>query len=192
MKTVTESIVEETTAVSEAVIEEPAIEAVEVVSPGLSVGELEEALDPTVRVKDTEDKSAKTEKEVPALIKLKEQLAIINDPLQLIGAESFITKLNDMRDELVLENEDTEKVVGGSLSISAGLSVGYVVWLARSGVILSSVLSAMPAWTFIDPLPVLAGLKSTDEDEDEESLESMVEEKNNEDTESDEPEGKNK
>jgi len=109
--------------------------------------------------------------------RLTEQLDFFDDPLQLIGAESFITRLNDMREELISETENTEKVIGSSLSVTAGLSVGYVVWLARSGVLLSSVLSSLPAWRFIDPLPVLGGLQSSREGDDEESLESMVEEK---------------
>ena len=61
--------------------------------------------------------------------------------------------------------------------VSAGFSVGYVVWLARSGILLSSVLTSMPAWRFIDLLPILGSLNFKDEEEDKESLESMVEEK---------------
>ena len=83
-------------------------------------------------------------------------------------------KLNDMREVMQLENENTEKIVGGSLTVSAGFSVGYVVWLARSGVIMSSVLSSMPAWRFVDPLPVLASLRMSENKDDEESLESIV------------------
>ena len=80
-----------------------------------------------------------------------------------------------MREELVLANENTEKIVGGSLTVSAGISVGYVVWLARSGILMSSLLSSLPAWRFIDPLPVLASFQHEELEEDEESLESMVE-----------------
>lgn len=46
--------------------------------------------------------------------------------------------------------------VASSAAVGTGLSVGYVVWLLRSGVLLSSVLSALPAWQLLDPLPVLA------------------------------------
>ena len=81
----------------------------------------------------------------------------------------------EMRDELVEETQNTEKVIGSSLSISAGFSVGYVIWLARSGILLSSVLSSLPAWRFIDPLPVLGALQSGNGEDDGESLESMVE-----------------
>ena len=90
-----------------------------------------------------------------------------------------MSKLNDAREEIVLENNTFDMVVGGSMSISAGLSVGYAIWLARSGVLMSGLLSSMPAWAFIDPLPVLAsmGAKDDEEDEEDESLESMVEEK---------------
>jgi hypothetical protein len=68
-------------------------------------------------------------------------------------------------------------VVASTIAASAGLSAGYVVWLIRGGVLLSGVLSALPAWQLIDPLPVLAYIKrDTDKDSEEgESLESMVE-----------------
>ena len=56
----------------------------------------------------------------------------------------------------------------------AGLSVGYVVWLARGGMLLASLLSSMPAWRAIDPLPVLANFRDDDEDDDDESLDSLV------------------
>lgn len=35
------------------------------------------------------------------------------------------------------------------------MSVGYVIWLIRGGALVGSMLSAMPAWQMIDPLPVL-------------------------------------
>ena len=35
---------------------------------------------------------------------------------------------------------------GSTVAVSTGLSVGYVLWLVRGGVLLSSVLSSMPAW----------------------------------------------
>ena len=44
---------------------------------------------------------------------------------------------------------------------------------------MGSVLSSMPAWRFVDPLPVLGSL-TDDMDNDEESLESIVENKGKE------------
>ena len=114
--------------------------------------------------------------------KLQEQIEFLDDPLQLTSAKSFITRLDHMREELVDETEDTEKVIGSSLSVTAGLSVGYVVWLARSGILLSSMLSSLPAWRFIDPLPVLGGLQGRNDEEDGESLESMVQKDTIDDT----------
>jgi hypothetical protein len=52
--------------------------------------------------------------------------------------------------------------------------VGYVVWLARGGMLLASLLSSMPAWRAIDPLPVLANFRDDDDDADDESLDSLV------------------
>ncbi|MGB5327632.1 MAG: cadherin-like domain-containing protein, partial [Gammaproteobacteria bacterium] len=150
-------------------------------APSLLADSVVEFIDPDARVDNSEvPRETSVTKPVGVetlLIKLREQLEFFDDPMQLIGAESFITRLNDMREALVSETENTEKVIGSSLTVTAGFSVGYVVWLARSGVLLSSVLSSLPAWRFIDPLPVLAGLQGGKGDDDEESLESMVEEK---------------
>ena len=39
------------------------------------------------------------------------------------------------------------------------MSIGYVVWLVRGGILMSSMLSALPAWQMIDPLPILAAAR---------------------------------
>ena len=69
-------------------------------------------------------------------------------------------------------------VVGSSIAVSTGLSVGYVLWMIRGGVLLSSVLSSMPAWRLVDPLPVLGFLDDEDDDDHDDSLESLVAESN--------------
>ena len=48
-------------------------------------------------------------------------------------------------------------VVGSALTASTGLTVGYVVWMIRGGMLLSSLIAQMPAWRLIDPLVVLGG-----------------------------------
>jgi hypothetical protein len=50
------------------------------------------------------------------------------------------------------------------------LSVGYLVWLVRGGILLSSLLSALPAWRMLDPLPVLARVGDDEDDEDVNTL----------------------
>ena len=65
---------------------------------------------------------------------------------------------------------------------SLGLSVGYVLWLLRGGVLLSSLLSSLPAWRLVDPLPILGRLDDEDDEDDEQdeddSLEALVSPKN--------------
>lgn len=97
----------------------------------------------------------------------------VNDPLLLVRSTSFLNGLDDMREELNEGADVTQAVVGSSLAVSAGMSAGYVAWLARSGVLLSSVISSMPVWRFVDPLPVLTGAGGA-AGGDGESLESLV------------------
>jgi hypothetical protein len=68
-----------------------------------------------------------------------------------------------------LEHQDRVSIMTGATS---AFTVGYVIWLLRGGVLLSSVLSALPAWHLIDPLPVLgrAGPRDDDEDQDDEAV----------------------
>jgi hypothetical protein len=44
------------------------------------------------------------------------------------------------------------------------------VWLLRGGMLLASLLSSMPAWQFLDPLPILVRKKRDDPSEDKVSL----------------------
>ena len=53
------------------------------------------------------------------------------------------------------------------------LTVGYVVWMLRGGLLISSLLAQMPMWSFVDPLTVLDSLDQSDEDD--ESIGSLVE-----------------
>ena len=64
-------------------------------------------------------------------------------------------------------------MVAATISAGTGFSVGYIIWLLRGGILLSSVLSSLPAWRNIDPLPVLSSFSSST-DEDDESIESLV------------------
>ncbi len=75
--------------------------------------------------------------------------------------------------------EDSRQPVLNLVTTSAaavsGLSVGYVIWLLRGGVLLASSIASLPAWRLIDPLPVLDSLNKNESDRDAESLQSMVE-----------------
>jgi hypothetical protein len=89
--------------------------------------------------------------------------------------QAFTEALDRLRDSLKVDTEVEQRVVASVATFGMGLSVGYVLWLLRGGVLLGSLLSSLPVWRFVDPLPVLGRLKEDkDEDEDDESLESMV------------------
>ncbi len=103
-----------------------------------------------------------------------DRLFFSSDETTLKSAKSLIEKLDREReaeqDQALRENQ----VVASAITVSTGLSIGYIVWLVRGGLLVGSVLSSMPAWRWIDPLPVLSNLDDSLE-EDEESLQSMVE-----------------
>ncbi len=101
--------------------------------------------------------------EVPALQQL--FFAEGSNPLRL--AKSIQQELNRVNEQMNNSTVPENLVIGSSVSVSAGLSLGYVFWLIRGGVLLTSTMAAMPAWRWIDPVPVLEAAKGDDEDDDE-------------------------
>ena len=80
----------------------------------------------------------------------------------LLGTSSGFLKDLDEAREALNDIVATEKTyVASSIAASTGLSVGYVFWLLRSGVLLTALLSSVPAWQFVNPL---AGLGHPDKE----------------------------
>lgn len=50
---------------------------------------------------------------------------------------------------------------GSAALLSAGVSLAYFFWMARGGSLLSGLLSSLPAWKMIDPLPILEQVASS-------------------------------
>ena len=86
---------------------------------------------------------------------------------------SLSDEFNTRRDEVEAQVLASRKVIGSSITVTTGLSIGYFLYLLRGGAIMSSMLASLPAWRFVDPLPILGDLKGS-LDSDEESLQSMV------------------
>jgi len=84
--------------------------------------------------------------------------------------------LDRVRDDLG-EQAYLHHWVSGSIAVgSFGLTVGYVLWLLRGGALVASLLSSLPAWRLIDPLPVLSRVdEEEDADEDQDAFVSFAE-----------------
>jgi len=91
-----------------------------------------------------------------------------------IEFEDLASEFDRQREEMAEQIASKQTLIGSSFTISSGLSVGYLLWLIRGGTLMGSVLSSLPAWRLVDPLPVLSSL-GDDFGEDDESLETMVE-----------------
>ncbi len=92
---------------------------------------------------------------------------------QELARADFRQQLQRVRDEIGEQVTLDHTLVASSVAVSASVSIGYVVWLLRGGLLLSSLLASVPAWRMIDPLPVLAGPGADDPGEDD-SLQGML------------------
>ncbi|MDV6033832.1 MAG: DUF4347 domain-containing protein [Phycisphaera sp. RhM] len=90
----------------------------------------------------------------------------------------FDSKLlwNDMEDleQELKQGDSTPYIFAGSFAgVSSALSVGYVMWTVRGGLLATSLLAHLPAWSFVDPLLVLNEFEE-DRDGEDDSLEEML------------------
>ena len=67
--------------------------------------------------------------------------------------------------------------MASSIAVTSGLSVGYVIWLLRSGVLLTALLTSVPAWQFVNPLLILAtpARKKGQKGSEDDSIETLFE-----------------
>ncbi|MDB5773636.1 MAG: hypothetical protein JWM42_4010, partial [Burkholderia sp.] len=88
---------------------------------------------------------------------------------------TMVSGLDEFRDSIRTSEVREQQAVGISVAAGTSVSAGYVIWLLRGGVLATSLMSSLPAWRFVDPLPVLNRLGRDDDDEhDDDSLEAMV------------------
>jgi hypothetical protein len=86
----------------------------------------------------------------------------------------LFTQVNQIRAELREETKFEAHAMAATAATGVSLSVGFVIWLLRGGALVSTLLSSVPAWRFVDPLPVLGNAADGDGDTDDDSLESLV------------------
>jgi len=105
--------------------------------------------------------------------RFRDSLRFDGEDLSYLVSTEFIQELEQVEDEFEFDRAVPEWATGTAVATTASISVGYIMWMLRGGYVLASVLSTMPVWQNIDPLPVLAALDAVD-DEDDDSLETMI------------------
>lgn len=97
------------------------------------------------------------------------------------GIHNALVSLNFFTIERLIQRTDEPTVsereelagkvaVGSAAVVTTSLSVGYVIWILRGGSLLTTFMSAMPAWQAFDPLPVLQSFHKAVEEEDDSLL----------------------
>ena len=65
---------------------------------------------------------------------------------------------DDFQAELKSHNGAFTLTVGSVALTSLALTGGYVFWTLKGGYLMASVMSSLPAWRFVDPLPIFDGV----------------------------------
>lgn len=109
----------------------------------------------------------------PGLYRAARQISF-NNTMSARAYHNMVNSLDDVKKEMANDHQLNKVYLGSAIVSSVGLSVGYVVWLIRGGMLLSTLLSSIPAWQILDPLPILARKRDGDQSDDDESLETLL------------------
>ncbi len=66
-------------------------------------------------------------------------------------SSEFWKSLDNVRKDIQTMNNVETYVVGSVATVASGLTVGYVIWIVRSGFVVTTMLAQLPVWTFLDP-----------------------------------------
>ena len=92
-----------------------------------------------------------------------------------LDTPQFRDELDSVRKDMNALAASQGTIVSSAAVASTGFTVGYVAWLTRGGLLMASMLSSLPAWRSLDPLPILAGLKQREgEAGDDDSLATLL------------------
>jgi hypothetical protein len=97
-----------------------------------------------------------------------------DDVRHILRSAEFSKQLDELRGNLQKELDLDQAITVSVAGVSLGLSLLYVVWLIRGGVLVGSYLSALPAWRVLDPLPVLSRVEDDAQQDDDEALDTAA------------------
>ncbi len=99
------------------------------------------------------------------------ELAPLDSSLAIASMWNELDHVNDVLAKNLIVSTGT---IATAASLTGVLTVGYVLWMARGGLLVASLVSSVPAWQSFDPLPVLQYAAEEDNDEETESIESLL------------------
>ena len=96
-------------------------------------------------------------------------------------ASAFVThsgalwdRLDALKQDVEDDQEMEELIAGTTQAVTVALTSGYVLWTLRASYLIGGMLSSLPVWKTIDPLPVLDYESANKRGGDDESLEDVA------------------
>jgi hypothetical protein len=91
----------------------------------------------------------------------------------------LMQQLDEVNAQIDEQTRKTTITASGVAGMSTTLlSVGYVIWCLRGGSLVATLLTTLPLWRWLDPLPVLEHAdkdrKRDQNDDDEERIRTMM------------------
>ncbi len=84
--------------------------------------------------------------------------------LEALSSNAFIEGLDSIVAPLTTSAIAPELMLESVVMATSTLSVGYFLWIVRTGYLVASCISASPAWQSYDPLPIMASVQNSEDD----------------------------
>ena len=87
-------------------------------------------------------------------------------------AQGFFDELDSAKYQFVVDFDVTFPSI--AMAGTSFLTVGYLAWMARGGILLTTFMSSIPAWRMLDPLAVLESTDRSGDASDDQSIGELV------------------
>ena len=91
---------------------------------------------------------------------------------EVLFAQGFFDELDSAKYQFVVDFDFTFPSIAAAGT--SFLAVGYLAWMVRGGVLLTTFMSSIPAWRMLDPLAVLESTDGSGDDGDGQSIGELV------------------
>jgi hypothetical protein len=86
--------------------------------------------------------------------RLKYEIASFRRGEAIDQAAFFVDKLRPLKVEMASDSPFVEYTAGTVFITAMALTAGFIFWAVKGGFLVASFLSQVPAWKYVDPLPI--------------------------------------
>ena len=95
--------------------------------------------------------------------------------LEVVNASHLWTNFDGIQNQINFNSIQNQILISTAAVVVTSVSSGLLIWALQGGYLMASIASGLPAWRYMDPIAILANYDEHNNDEDGDTLQSIIE-----------------